>query len=163
MGIDVSVLTLPHLARHHVSELNRGGAGVFAEAANEGVIFNAANGRPDLIMAPLADWERLIGLLQATRITAILLQYFASETDQHGISLELPWLAALSEADKREFLRDLSEATMMSVSVGDPRAVFDALKGWKATAEYVMAGEPLAGPINWDEVVPLERPAESAD
>jgi len=50
----------------------------------------------------------------------------------------------------------------LALSTSNPDVVFTLLKGWKATAEYVMASKPLSGPMNWDEVVRIARPQTDA-
>lgn len=78
------------------------------------------------------------------------------------VALGLRPLTALSMADRRELFRDLKEAITLSMSTGHPRPVVDVLRGWMATAEYILAGEPFSRPIDWDEVVHIERPTDLA-
>jgi hypothetical protein len=157
MVFDISSPVLPKLPRHKATELNRGHAKVLDEAAETGVILDATANRPELVVAPTSEWERLLGLVQASSIAAAALRY-ATSGEADPDPFEIPWLTALDEDDRQEFLEDLSRTMSLAISTSNPDLIFTMLKGWKATAEYLLAGKPLSGPINWSEVVRIARP-----
>ena len=161
MVFDASTPVLPKLPRHKATELNRAHARVLDEAAATGVILDASGDRPELIVAPASEWERLLGLVQASGVAAAVLRYATSGEAGAG-PLDVPWLSALDEDDRREFFEEFSRTLALAISSNDPEAIFTFLKGWKATAEYVLAGEPLSGPIDWTEVVRIARPQANA-
>ncbi|MHB8620460.1 MAG: hypothetical protein ACYDAG_12950 [Chloroflexota bacterium] len=161
MVFDASSPVLPKLPRHKATELNRGHAKVLDEAAETGIILDATGDRPELVMAPASEWERLLGLIQVSAVAVAALRYATSGEAGAG-PVDIPWLAILDGDDRGEFFDELSRTLSLAVSTNRPELVFALLKGWKATAEYVLAGKPLSGPINWDEVVRIARPRAAA-
>ncbi|MDE3074535.1 MAG: hypothetical protein KGJ86_03825 [Chloroflexota bacterium] len=157
MVFDATSAVLPKLPRHKATELNRAHAKVLDEAAETGVILDATGGRPELVVAPAAEWERLLGLIQAGGVAMAALRYAVAGEVEAG-SLDIPWLSALDRDDRKEFLDELSRTLSLAIGTSNPQLVFALLKGWKATAEYILAGAPLSGPIEWDEVVRVARP-----
>lgn len=158
---DAASPVLPKLPRHKATELNRGHAKVLDEAAETGVILGATGGRPELIVAAASEWERLLGLIQAGGVAVAALRYLTSNEAVAG-SIDIPWLSVLEDEDRKEFFEDLGRTLSLALSTSKPEIVFTLLKGWKATAEYVMAGKPPSGRIDWDEVVSVVRPRTDA-
>jgi hypothetical protein len=141
--------------------VNRRHAKVLDEAAETGIILDATGDRPQLIVAASSEWERLLGLIQAGGVAAAALRYMTANEAVTG-SIEIPWLSVLDDEDRKEFFEDLSRTLSLALSTSTPDLVFTLLKAWKAAAEYAMAGQPLSGPINWDEVVRIARPQTDA-
>jgi hypothetical protein len=151
---------IARFARHKSSDLNRRGASVLDEAAEGGVVLDATASRPELVLIPATEWNRLHDLATAGRIvTDALTDVAAILVGEPLAEPRIPWLVALSRDDLRAFVAEVAAAARLSMEMDNAAPLHDALYAWRSTAEYELAGAPLSHEIDWDAVVPLARPA----
>lgn len=154
------------LPRHKASDLNRHAGEVLDEAAKRGgVIVSATAERPDLIVAPWAEWRRLSDLASLARALADILSDLNDLTaGKQPLEPRVPWILALDQADLRAFASELAATARLSMETSNPEPLTQALYAWKSTAEFRLAGDhrALQAP-NWDRVIELVRPSNKED
>jgi hypothetical protein len=156
---------LDDLPRHKVSELTRGRRELFDEAVSGGVVLDASGGRPDLVIAPKAEWSRLHSLVAAGRGLADLLSDLASiAADKPLREPRVSWISALDPEDIPTFAAEVAQGFRLALETDNPEPLRRSLYAWKSTAEYAMSGpHRQLEKTNWDAVVRIMRPADEDD
>ena len=150
-------------SRHRVSELNRGGAEVFDEAAAKGVLLAATGGRPELVMLQSSEWARLQSLREAAWLVADAIADANALLRGQPIKPNISWLAALEAPELEEFVEDVTRAGRLARDLDNAEPLRSTLHRWRSTAEYVLAGSPLSPSIDWEAVLALARPEDGPE
>jgi len=164
-GVPTSRDLIDDLPRHKVSELTRGRREPFDQAAAGGVILDASGGRPDLVIAPRSEWDRLHDLVAAGRGLADLLTDLASiAADKPLVEPRVSWISALDPEDIPKFAAEVAQSFRLAMETNNPDPLRRSLHAWKSTAEYALSGphRELEQP-DWDAVVRIMRPADEGD
>jgi hypothetical protein len=155
----MKVLEIETLPRHKVAALNRGGKHVYDEAAATGIVLDATANRPELVMMAASEIRRQQGLLKLGVLAAEVLSDVTPLL--HGLTSTAPhvaWLSVFDLDEMRQFTTEFSQAVRLSMATGNPDPALKVVHRWRSTAEYAVAGAPLSGEIDWDEIVELHRP-----
>lgn len=147
---------IPPLQKFRSSELSRQSAPVFAAAAERPVEVTRRDGE-SLVLMSLSESEARDRLLE------IAAQLIAVATDDEGTLAErmagrLPWMLALSPADRDACAADLIRAARASFATGQAQLAIAEMTAWQETAVAVAAGLRNA-PVEWlDEPETVNRP-----
>lgn len=137
---------------------------VLDEAAERGVLFDATPSRPELVMLPSAEWERLYDLAALGRVVAdALTDVTTLMGGERPNAPRIPWLSVLDDDDLRLFAQEFAAAARLAMETNRPEPVHEVLSAWKATAEYALSGRRLSEPIDWPAVVRITRPDDAPD
>lgn len=155
----METLTIDELARHQVSELTRGRKEIYEEAAEQGVVFDAAKDRPELVMMALPNLRRYMAMNQLALIAGNVLGDLAPLiAGKRPTSWHVAWLELFDDDDLRAFVGEFAQAMRLAMEMVDPTPAFRVLHRWKSTAEYDLAGAPLSGELDWAHMIGLDRP-----
>jgi len=138
------------------SDLSRHSTRVFAAAEDRPVEVTRRDGE-DLVLMSKREASARDGLLQlAATLIGVATDTRGSLADR--MSTALPWMLALTPADRVTCANDLLDAARASFSTGQAHLAIAELTSWQETATAIAAGLG-AQPVEWlDAATPVERP-----
>ncbi|MEC4020014.1 prevent-host-death protein [Streptomyces sp. H27-D2] len=146
------------VATRRSSDLSKHSAEVFAEAEDHPVTVTRRDGEALVLMSQREAEGRARLLNFAAQLITVTLDDRGSLAER--MSKALPWMLALSPADRESCAQDLVEAARASFSTDQPHLATAELTSWKETATAVAAGlsSGSAG-LEWlDDDETVERP-----
>ena len=138
------------------SDLSRHAARVFAAAEAQPITVTRRDGEA-LVLMTEREAQARNGLL------TIAAQMIAVATDDRGslaqrMTVQFPWMLALSDDDQATCAHDLLRAARASFATGQAHLAAAEVTAWRETATAIAAGLGQT-PVEWlDTPTPVERP-----
>jgi dsDNA-binding SOS-regulon protein len=138
------------------SELSRHSTRVFAAAEDRPVEVTRRDGE-DLVLMSKREASARDGLLElAATLIGVATDTRGSLADR--MSSALPWMLALSPADRVTCANELLDAARASFSTGQAHLAVAEMTSWRETATAIAAGLGTES-VEWlDAATPVERP-----
>lgn len=139
------------------SDLSRHAPEVFAAAEDNPVDVTRRDGEDLVLMSKRESNAR-------EQLMHLATQLIGAATDERGsiaerVAERLPWMLALSDADRAACADDLLKAARASLETGQANLAIAELTSWRETATAIAAGLGGAAPVDWyDAPITVEHP-----